>query len=160
MGDTSHKQKRLVLTEDAKRFADPVTGKLELEAVLDGLLIDGLIEESNSTLLRSIARPEVGKVLVGPLERIAAGGWSNAHDPAQKIDLDFLTRWLARKTDIPWKRIDPLQIDVPAVTTNVASSSLIVSGTAITGLMLLTAYSANPPSVVKPLARCPLSTSP
>ena len=105
-----------MLTEDAKRFADPVTGKLELEAVLDGLLIDDLIEESNSSLLRSITRPDAGKVPVGPLERIAASGWHNAHDPAQKIDLDFLSRWLSRKVNLPWKRIDPLQIDVPAVT--------------------------------------------
>lgn len=105
-----------MLTENAKRFADPATGRLELEALLDGLLIDGLIEESNSSLLRSIARPEPGKAAVGPLERIAAGGWNSAQDASQKIDLDFLTRWLARKVDLPWKKIDPLQIDVPAVT--------------------------------------------
>ena len=44
-------------------------------------------------------------------------------------------------------------IDVPAVTTSVASASLMVSGTRASVLMWLTAYSANPPSVVKPLAR-------
>lgn len=89
---------------------------LELEALLDGLLLDGLIEESNSTLLRSLATREPGRKKVGPLERIAAGGWACSQDPTQKIDLDFLTRWLARKVDLKWQRIDPLQIDVPAVT--------------------------------------------
>ena len=105
-----------MLTENAKRFADPVTGKLELEAVLDGLLIDGLIDESNSALLRSISKPSTDRKTVSPLERIAASGWTSARDDQQKIDLDFLTRWLSKKVDLPWKRIDPLQIDVPAVT--------------------------------------------
>lgn len=105
-----------MLTEDARRFADPATGKLELEAVLDGLLIDGLIDESSSSLLRSISKPDGGRAVATPLERIAASGWNNARDANQKIDLDFLTRWLSKKVDLPWKRIDPLQIDVTAVT--------------------------------------------
>ena len=105
-----------MLTENAKRFADPVTGKLELEAILDGLLIDGHIDESNSALLRSISRPDRDQQALNPLERIASCGWSNARHEQEKIDLDFLTRWLAEKVDLPWKRIDPLQTDVPAVT--------------------------------------------
>ena len=105
-----------MLTEDTKRFADPATGKLELEAVLDGLLIDGLIDEANSALLRSIAKPGTDARAGTPLERIAAGGWTNVRNGDQKIDLDFLTQWLARKVDLPWQRIDPLSIDVPAVT--------------------------------------------
>jgi len=32
-----------VLSENAQRFANPITGKLELSAILDGLLQDGLI---------------------------------------------------------------------------------------------------------------------
>ena len=43
-------------------------------------------------------------------------------------------------------------IVVPAVTTKVASSSDISSGTFINVFMLLTAYCLKPPSVVKPLA--------
>ena len=112
-----------MLTENAKRFADPSTGKLELGAVLDGLLIDGLIEEANCKLLTSLASSEKGKRKSDPLERITASNWVSARDPEQKIDLDFLTRWLAKKVDLPWKRIDPLNIDVPAVTA-VASHAL------------------------------------
>ena len=116
-----------MLTENARRFADPGTGKLDLEAVLEGLLLDGLIEEGNARLLRSIAaserrdgtsgeRVDGPRVTPGALERIAASGWTSAREPKRKIDLDFLTRWLAKKVDLPWRRIDPLNIDVPAVT--------------------------------------------
>ena len=51
-------------------------------------------------------------------------------------------------------------IVVPAVTTKVASSSDISLGTFIKVFILLTANCLKPPSVVKPLARCPLLTSP
>ena len=51
-------------------------------------------------------------------------------------------------------------IVVPAVTTKVASSSVILSGTLIKVLILLIAYCLKPPSVVKPFALCPLFLSP
>lgn len=107
-----------MLIENAKRFADPATGKLELEALLDGLLIDGLIDDSSSALLRSISQTKSssGRQVVSPLERIAASGWASARNDQDKINLDFLTRWLSEKVGLPWMRIDPLQIDVPAVT--------------------------------------------
>lgn len=110
-----------MLTENAKRFANPITGKLELSAILDGLLTDGLIDEGNSQLLRSIssngeAGADANRKSVSPLERIAASGWKSARNPEQKVDLDFLTQWLAKKVDLPWKRIDPLNMDVAAVT--------------------------------------------
>ena len=44
-------------------------------------------------------------------------------------------------------------IEVPAVTTRVATSSLMLSGTLIMVLILLIAYWQNPPCEVNPLAR-------
>lgn len=105
-----------MLTENATRFANPATGKLELEAILDGLLIDGHIEETNSQLLRQVAATNPTSKSQGPLERIAASNWMHARDKEQKIDLDFLSRWLAEKVGIPWHRVDPLKVDVPEIT--------------------------------------------
>jgi general secretion pathway protein E len=106
--------------ESAEHFANPATGRLELAAVLEGLLLDGLIDEANSQLLRSISTS--GSNQKGALERIAASGWLSAKDENVKIDLDFLSKWLAEKSGIPWARIDPLKVDVPSVTA-VASSA-------------------------------------
>lgn len=105
-----------MLTENAKRFANPATGKLELEAVLDGLLIDGHIEETNSVLLRQLASGNHGSKSQGPLERIASSNWKHARDPEKNIDLNFLSRWLAEKVELDWYRVDPLKVDVPAIT--------------------------------------------
>jgi len=68
-------------------------------------------------------------------------------------------------TTTDWPAIRPAvtsrpYIAVPAVTISVASSSLISGGTWARVLMLLIAYWVKPPSVVKPLARCPLFISP
>ena len=105
-----------VLTENANRFANPATGKLELEAILDGLLIDGHIEESNSQLLRQVASGNHGSKSQGPLERIASSNWTHARDSEKKVDLDFLSRWLADKVGLSYHRVDPLKVDVPSIT--------------------------------------------
>jgi len=105
--------------DGAQHLANPATGLLELEAVLEALLLDGLIEEANSQLLRSLSSGGSDK---GALERIAASGWASAKDEDQKIDLEFLTKWLAEKSGMPWLRIDPLKIDVPAVTAVTSSA--------------------------------------
>lgn len=104
-----------VLTENQKRFANETDGRLKLEYVLDGLLEDNLVEEQNAKLLSSLAGSTDRKA-EGALERIAAGGWECVSQPGRKIDLDFLTRWLAKKVDLEWRRIDPLNVDVPSVT--------------------------------------------
>jgi len=104
-----------VLTENKTRFADESSGRLKLEYILDELLRDGFVDEDNVRLLTSIARGGEGQ-MESAFHRIAAGGWTNVKNPEQKIDLDFLSRWIAEKVDLPWKRIDPLNVDVPAVT--------------------------------------------
>ncbi|MBX2824184.1 MAG: GspE/PulE family protein [Gammaproteobacteria bacterium] len=88
---------------------------MKLEFVLDGLLEDGLVEEQNAQLLSSLADSTERKD-EGALQRIAAGGWDCVKEPGKKIDLDFLTRWLAKRVELEWHRIDPLTVDVPAVT--------------------------------------------
>lgn len=105
-----------MLTKNKTRFADESTGRLKLEFVLDELLNDGLVEEDNVQLLNSIASANDKSAEENVLHRIAAGGWVNLKNPDQKIDLEFLSRWLAKKVELPWKRIDPLNVDVPAVT--------------------------------------------
>ena len=107
------------VSDSAEYLANPATGLLELEAVLEALLQEGLIEEANSQLLRSLSSGGSEK---GALERIAASGWNSALDDKQKIDIEFLTKWLAKKSGIPWVRIDPLKVDVPAVTAVTSSA--------------------------------------
>ncbi len=111
-----------VLDDHARRFADPATGKLELSAIIEGLLQQGLIEESNAKLLLSLSSSNKPATTKGPLERIADSGWTLPGDENTKIDLEYLSKWLAEQVGLPWKRIDPLKIDVPEVTA-VASSA-------------------------------------
>ena len=111
-----------VLDDHARKFADPASGKLELSAVIEGLLQQGLIEESNAKLLLSLTRSKDPATEKGPLERIADSGWTLPGDENTKIDLEYLSKWLADQAGLPWMRIDPLKIDVPEVTSVTSSA--------------------------------------
>ncbi len=89
--------------------------KLTLEFVLAELTGDGLITEAQAQELdigsgRRADPPE------HPLVRVAAQQWRSAEPPGTPLTLEHLTRWLSDKAHLPYLRIDPLKIDVGAVT--------------------------------------------
>jgi len=101
-----------VLTPDAQHDKDH---RLELREVLNELVGGGLIARQQYEQLLFRAQHGAG-VPKHPLVVVAEQGWMSAGDPPQPLDLERLTRWLAEQTGIPYLRIDPLKIDVAAVT--------------------------------------------
>ena len=75
---------------------------------------DGLVDKESAHMLRTIAiGAEYNKK--HPLQIIADRNWKHPQH-AQLLSLDVLTEWFARRVDLPYVRIDPLKIDVAAVT--------------------------------------------
>lgn len=95
--------------------APDASGRLQPAEVLADLVEHGYVSEDNRRLLMATA--------AGPLrsdkhalEIIAERNWANERQPSSPLSLDFLTEWLASRVGLPYLRIDPLKIDVPAVT--------------------------------------------
>jgi general secretion pathway protein E len=89
--------------------------KVTLEYVLAELESDGLITQAQIREL-DIARGRDGGPPEHPLFRVAAQEWQSASAPGTPLTLERLTQWLADKAHLPYLRIDPLKIDVAAVT--------------------------------------------
>ncbi len=87
---------------------------LEVHDILNWLEEDEMVDTENAHMLRILAvSAEYRKK--NPLEVIAERNWVNAK--TEKIlTLEFLTRWLADRVDLPFVRIDPLKIEVSEVT--------------------------------------------
>ncbi len=90
-------------------------GRLNLESVLGLLLADRIISKQQIEQLRagSTARQKDTR---HAFFRLADQGWQSATQPSYPLTLERLSRWLAEKTGLPFARIDPIKIDVPAVT--------------------------------------------
>ncbi len=87
--------------------------KLGLNELLDGLLAEGFITPPQAEKIR----PKNGERLsLHPLVILANQGWTHPQQSTQKLHLEFLTQWLATWSGLPYVRIDPLKIDVTAVT--------------------------------------------
>ncbi|MCK9564210.1 MAG: GspE/PulE family protein, partial [Bacteroidales bacterium] len=89
--------------------------QLDLAGVLGDLVNDGLLARAAANVLAGQTRTRE-QSLLHPLAYIASQQPDNARQPGRKLDLDTLTRWLADRAGLPLWHIDPLKINVPAVT--------------------------------------------
>nr|WP_127475656.1 GspE/PulE family protein [Sulfurivermis fontis] len=87
---------------------------LELGRVLDMLMADGLLDEERGRTLKAVG--PVMQHKQHPLITIAQHKWPDARAPQRVLDLRLLTEWLAERSGLEYRRIDPLKVDVPAVT--------------------------------------------
>jgi len=104
-----------------KRLADlaiPGTDRpLDLGDFLNALVAQGRISQDSADHLVTLRRSAVGDTAkLHPLEFIAGQNVDDLGRPGKTLDLDSLSRWLASESDQPWYRIDPLKINVSAVT--------------------------------------------
>ena len=87
-------------------------GKLDLDALLRALVLDGRLDEEHSQQARGKVRP--GKA--HPLQRLASLELPDKAHHGKKLTLPALTQWLAGHLDMPYEHIDPLKVDVARIT--------------------------------------------
>jgi len=88
---------------------------LDLNDLLRDLVAQGFIDQNNAEQAIT-QRRSAQNIQLHPLEFIAAQQLDNLLRPGKKLDLETLTVWLAQQCGQPYLRIDPLKINVAAVT--------------------------------------------
>jgi len=88
--------------------------RLTLSEVVDGLADDGLLPRSIAAEFKKERRYFKGDI--HPLVLVAEQKWKAATPPHKLLTLEFLAEWLAGKTGLDYRHIDPLKINFHAVT--------------------------------------------
>ena len=88
---------------------------LDLNDLLRELVQQGRIDQAVAEQCLAIRRSALNNQQ-HPLEFIAGQQLDDLAQPGKKLDLESLTQWLARFAGQPYLRIDPLKIDVAALT--------------------------------------------
>ncbi|TMH27253.1 MAG: type II/IV secretion system protein [Betaproteobacteria bacterium] len=94
------------------RAARPPDRRLRLEDILKLMVADGIVAAADAD---KVARSRTHRFET-PLELIADQKWRAATGTKKPVTLDFLVEWLAGKLGVPYRHIDPLKIDLAAVT--------------------------------------------
>ena len=97
-------------------------GRLELDDVLATLVVDGHIGADEARQVRGNARGGRNALELHPLVSVAHAKLDNRLDPGRPLSLEVLTEWLAGKSGLPYLKIDPMKIDVNAVTQAVSQA--------------------------------------
>ncbi len=91
-------------------------GRLELDETLMALVQDGLLAAEDARRIRADSRSTKEKLALHPLVLVANLKPIDQRNPGKPLGLELLTQWLAEKSGLPYLRIDPMKIDVKAVT--------------------------------------------
>ncbi|HEY8587301.1 MAG TPA: GspE/PulE family protein [Rhodanobacter sp.] len=91
-------------------------GRLELEDLLAALVVDGYLLADDAKQVRMGSRAGRSTVELHPLVVIANAKLTNQHEPDRPLSLEGLTEWLAGHADLAYLKIDPMKINVAAVT--------------------------------------------
>ncbi len=90
--------------------------ELSLGSILHSLVLDGVVAQRDAKKILDRPTPEDSAASEHPLTTIAEAGLNRATPPHEPVSTEFLVAWLARKTGLNYLRIDPLKVDVRAVT--------------------------------------------
>lgn len=88
---------------------------LSLRVLMDNLLSDGLISSEDQFRLLNSARSK-DQATMHPLLYIASQNLSNASRPSTILDMAHLLAWLSTRANQAVFHLDPLKINVPAIT--------------------------------------------
>ncbi|MCU7858316.1 MAG: GspE/PulE family protein, partial [Candidatus Thiodiazotropha sp. (ex Lucinoma kastoroae)] len=88
--------------------------QLELGDLLEWLVEDGLIDAELGRTVKAVTKGSKHKQ--HPLVLIADHKWPNQLNQQSILDIKPLTEWLADRVGIPLLHIDPLKVNVPAIT--------------------------------------------
>jgi general secretion pathway protein E len=92
----------------------PSTNGHDLRGALPDLVHDGLITQKD---LDRVLKAQVnGKSSTHPFVVLSEARLNRASAPHDPITIEILLMWLGKKTDLAFHRIDPLKVDVSAVT--------------------------------------------
>ncbi|MCK9539718.1 MAG: GspE/PulE family protein [Dokdonella sp.] len=89
--------------------------RLDLDATLAALVGDGLLDEEDSRRVRADVRTTRARTELHPLVLVANLKLVDRRND-KPLSLEGLTEWLAGRAGLPYLKIDPMKIDVAAVT--------------------------------------------
>ncbi|MCP5424990.1 MAG: type II/IV secretion system protein [Gammaproteobacteria bacterium] len=90
--------------------------RITLKMLLEYLVTDQLISHQDANRAINFESRRHGRDELHPLVIVANQKIASQQPPHQPLSLETLTQWLADKIGLPYRRIDPLKVDVAAVT--------------------------------------------
>jgi general secretion pathway protein E len=100
------------------RVARPPDRRLRLEDILKLMVADGLVSGADA---EQLARSRTQRFET-TLELIADRKWRSLADAKKVLTLETLVEWLAGRLKVPYYHIDPLKIDLTAVTQTMSNA--------------------------------------